>query len=73
MYRQNKNTAEWIKQIYIIGRFYDRDSVKPERLKVDDNIDKTVSEKRPNTDSYQPFLDELGINSHRFTGVSFLY
>ena len=24
MYRQNKNTAEWIKQIYIIGRFYDR-------------------------------------------------
>ena len=65
MYRQNKNTAEWMKQIYIIGHFYVRDAgVKSEPLNVDDNIDKKVSERRRNTDSYQSFLDELGINAH---------
>ena len=47
--------------------------VKPEPLKVDDNIGKNVSEKRLNTDSYQSFLDELGINANQFTGVPFLY
>ena len=48
--------------------------VKPEPLKVDDNIDKKVSEKRLNTDSYQSFLDELqGINADQFMGVSCLY
>ena len=47
--------------------------VKPEPLKMDDNINKKVSEKRPNTDSYQSFMDELGINAHQFMGVPFLY
>ena len=47
--------------------------VKPEPLKVDDNINKKVSEKRPNIDSYESFMDELGINAHQFTGVPFLY
>ena len=40
---------------------------------MDDNIDKKVSEKRLNTDSYQSFLDELGINADQFMGVSCLY
>ena len=39
-----------------------------------DNIGKkSFSEKRLNTDSYQSFLDALGINAHQFTGISFLY